>query len=161
MPNAQTRGGIGTLWYISLVYATPCPQNQNGTCHLQRMALLVALFTANYVNRYAHQTGQSLWPTWKVEIDHTRRLLLCTDPHVGGAAIRTSWASQGAARAVDWPCPAQYYILGCDFYARCLSCTNQQIKCPPFFSFLFSSIDMTDTTIRKYKSDDKFSEESK
>ena len=48
VPNAQTinRGGTGTLWYISLVYATPCAQNQNGTCHLQLMALLMAL-TAN------------------------------------------------------------------------------------------------------------------
>ena len=57
--NAQTRGGIGILWYISRVYDTPCAQNQNGTCHPQFMALLMAL-AANYVNRYAHQTGQSL-----------------------------------------------------------------------------------------------------
>ena len=59
VPNAQTRGGIGTLWYISLVHATPCAQNKNGTCHLQLMALLMAR-TANYVNRYAHEMGQSL-----------------------------------------------------------------------------------------------------
>ena len=59
VPKAQTRGGIGTLWYSSLVYATPCARNKNGTCHLQLMALLMAL-TPNYVNRYAHQMGQSL-----------------------------------------------------------------------------------------------------
>ena len=58
-PNAQTRGGIGTLWYISLVYVTPCAQNQNDTCHLQIMDLLMAL-TANYVNRYAYEMGQTL-----------------------------------------------------------------------------------------------------
>ena len=27
-PNAQARGGIGTLWYILVVYATPCALNQ-------------------------------------------------------------------------------------------------------------------------------------
>ena len=26
VPNAQSRGGIFTLWYISLVYATPVPK---------------------------------------------------------------------------------------------------------------------------------------
>ena len=31
----------------------------------------------------------------------------------------TSWASQGVARAVDWPCPAQYYELGSDFVTLC------------------------------------------
>ena len=59
VPNAQTSGGKGTLWCISLVYATTCAQNQNGTSHLQVMALLMAL-TANYVNRHAHQMGRSL-----------------------------------------------------------------------------------------------------
>ena len=45
--------------HLSLVYATPCAPNPNGTCHLQLMALLMDL-TTNYVNRYAHQMGQSL-----------------------------------------------------------------------------------------------------
>ena len=40
----------------------------------------------------------------------------------------------------------QYTVLGCDFLARCWSCTNQQNSMPAFF---FSLIDMTDTTIRK------------
>ena len=62
VPNAQTIGGIGTLWYISLVYATPCARNHCGTCHLQLMALLIMALTANFVNRYAHQMGQSLIP---------------------------------------------------------------------------------------------------
>ena len=44
---------------FSPVYATPCSLNQNGTCHFQLTALLMPL-TANYVNRYAHQMGQSL-----------------------------------------------------------------------------------------------------
>ena len=33
--------------------------------------------------------------------------------------VGTSWASQVDARAVDWPCPAHYYILGRDFFTRC------------------------------------------
>ena len=40
-------------------YGTPCAQNQNGACYLQLMALLTAL-TVKYINRYAHQMGQSL-----------------------------------------------------------------------------------------------------
>ena len=46
--------------HFSLVYAIPCAPNQNGTRDLELMALLMAL-TANYVNRYAHQMGQSLF----------------------------------------------------------------------------------------------------
>ena len=39
--------------HFSLVYATPCAPNLNGTCHLQLMALLTALLAADYyVNRY-------------------------------------------------------------------------------------------------------------
>ena len=61
VPNAQTRGDTGTLWYISLVYATPSAQNQNGTCHLQLMWLCLWLLQPiMLVNRYAHQMGQSL-----------------------------------------------------------------------------------------------------
>ena len=36
----------------------------------------------------------------------------------------TSWASQGAARAVDWLCPAPYYVFWRDLLTRCLLCTN-------------------------------------
>ena len=59
VPNAQTGGGVGTLWHISLVYVTPCAQDKNGMCHPQHMALLMTL-PANYANRYAQQMGQSL-----------------------------------------------------------------------------------------------------
>ena len=43
--------------HFSLVDATPCAPNQSGTCHLQLMALLMAL-TANCASRYAHPMGQ-------------------------------------------------------------------------------------------------------
>ena len=32
--------------------------------------------------------------------------------------VRTSWASQVTSREVDWPCPAQIYVFGCDFWTR-------------------------------------------
>ena len=60
--------------------------------------------------------------------------------------ICRSWASQDVARAVDWPCPAQYYEFRRDISTRCLSCTNQQLESLPVFS---CSRDVTDTTIRK------------
>ena len=31
----------------------------------------------------------------------------------------TSRASPVTAREVDWPCSAQFYVFGCDFWRRC------------------------------------------
>ena len=73
----------------------------------------------------------------------------------------TSWASQDVARAVDWPCAAQYYDYGRDFWKRCFLCTNQQLESMPVFIY-FCSRYMTDTVIQsKYYYDDSFSETKK
>ena len=42
----------------------------------------------------------------------------------------TSWTSQGAAKSVDCPRPAQYYVPGIwiRFLTRCWSCTNPQME---------------------------------
>ena len=40
--------------------------------------------------------------------------------------IHTSWASQGADSELNWRCPAQFYMLGCDCLARCWPCIKQQ-----------------------------------
>ena len=59
LPALPTYSTLKVEVNFSPVYATPCSLNQNGTCHFQLTALLMPL-TANYVNRYAHQMGQSL-----------------------------------------------------------------------------------------------------
>ena len=57
--------------HFLLVYATPCAPTQNGTCHLQVMALLMAL-TTNHVNRYHHQMRQSLCSTSRLVFRDSR-----------------------------------------------------------------------------------------
>ena len=47
--------------------------------------------------------------------------------------LYTSWASQGAARAVERLWPAQYYVFGCEFLTRRWSFINQQTESLPFF----------------------------
>ena len=63
-------------------------------------------------------------------------------------AYHTSWASQVTAREVDWPCHAHFYVFGCDFWTRCLSCTSPQTESRPFLFFCFCPRDMTEITIR-------------
>ena len=56
--------------------------------------------------------------------------------------VRTSWASLGVARALDWPCPAQYDEFGGDIFTRFSSCMNQQMESLPEFFFFFGTKDM-------------------
>ena len=61
-----------------------------------------------------------------------------TSKHFGDKLLGiASWARQGAAMAVAWLCPAQFYVFGCDFLTRCWSCTNQQTESLPFLLFVF------------------------
>ena len=57
--------------------------------------------------------------------------------------IKKSWASEDAARAVGWSCPAQYNQFGRDFVTRFI----MQLESLPDFSFFVRY--MTGTTIRK------------
>ena len=60
---------------------------------------------------------------------------------------------QGAAKAVDWPRPAQYYVFGCDFLTwRSFAHTHQQAS--PLFLCVFVTSDLyTYKDPEKYKSD--------
>ena len=56
---------------------------------------------------------------------------------------RTSWASQGAAIAAAWLCPAQFHVFGYHVL------TPRYYIMLFYFSVLFCPRDTTDTTIRK------------
>lgn len=45
LPNAQTRGGVGTLCYVSPCYAISYAQDQNGTCHVQLTAVAYGTYS--------------------------------------------------------------------------------------------------------------------
>ena len=51
--------------------------------------------------------------------------------------IYTSWARWGAEIAVVRLCPAQLYVVGCNFLTRCFPCTNQQMESLPLWFFPF------------------------
>ena len=63
----------------------------------------------------------------------------------------------GPAREVDWPCPAQFYVLGCDFWTRCWSCTNPQTESRPFEFLFLSERYGRNNDPKKYKSDHNLS----
>ena len=69
----------------------------------------------------------------------------------------TSWASQVNARDVDWPCPAQLYVFGCDFWTRCSSCTNQQTESRLCLFCVFVLKIWPKQRSEKYKSDHNLS----
>ena len=59
---------------------------------------------------------------------------------------RTTCASPVTAREVDWLCPAQYNVFGCQFFTPCW-CTKQQWKAG--FCFFFGPRDKDVTKTRK------------
>ena len=75
--------------------------------------------------------------------------------------MRTSWAIQGAARAVDWLCPAQYRQFRCVFILHGVdhTPTNRWKAC--LFAFCSCPRDTTYTKIEKYKSDHNLPEQTK
>ena len=57
-------------------------------------------------------------------------------------------ASQVTATEVEWPCPAQYNVLGCDFFNDVDDAQTNHSGRPFFF---FCARDMADINIRNYK----------
>ena len=73
--------------------------------------------------------------------------------------ICRSWASQDVARAVDWPCPAQYYEYGRVFDTVFIM---HELESQPEFFFLFvREIRLTQRSANIHKSDDNISEKIK
>ena len=68
---------------------------------------------------------------------HVNKITRSTSHIISSIATNIShfWASQRAAKTVDWPCPHQWREFWRDSFTPCYSCPHQHFEMPPLPHF--------------------------